>query len=244
VSENQVDLIAFSPHPDDVELACGGTVLKMGSSGHATAIVDLTAGELGSSGSSATRMEESRKAAEILGVTFRSKLHLPDGGLNSHSRDQLLAVVEAIRRHRPALVLAPYWEARHPDHREASRLIEDAFFLSGLARLSTEHRPYRPAAIFFYMCRVEFSPTFIVDVSDTFERKLEAIAAYESQFSRDAKEAVPTSINDPGFLERIKLRSRYFGSQIGVEHGEPFLSRHPVGVDDIFKLRYKKEERV
>ena len=124
MADSGLDLIAFSPHPDDVELSCGGTDARMSDAGYKTAIVDLTMGELGSSGSSETRIAESRKAAESLGVSFRSNLHLPDGHLSSHDNDQIMALVESIRTHRPALILAPYWESRHPDHGEASRLIE------------------------------------------------------------------------------------------------------------------------
>jgi bacillithiol biosynthesis deacetylase BshB1 len=243
-ADQKVDLIFFSPHPDDVELACGGTVARLGDLGHKTAIIDLTMGELGSSGTPETRIEESRKAAEYLGVQLRGNLRLPDGHLSFHDNSHIMAVVESIRTHRPDLIVAPYWDSRHPDHGEASRLIEKAFFFSGLSKISTEQAAYRPTAVFFYMQRFEFQPSFIVDVTDTFERKLRSIWAYESQFSREAPDSVPTPINDPGFLERIKLRARYYGSQIGVEHGEPFLSRYPIGIDDPFNLKYRKEQRI
>lgn len=229
----KVEVLAFGAHPDDLELACGGTLAKLARRGYRVVMIALTAGELGTRGTVELRAQEFAAAAGILGVSGHEILGLPDGGLGP-TPEQKAAVVEAIRRHRPGFVLAPFWKDRHPDHANAGRLVTEAAFLAGLGRFRPGSPAWRPLRVVYYPCRYEFRPSFVVDVSDTHEVKLEAIRAYRSQFAEPAGGSgePPTNISHPGFLEAVVTRGRQYGSYIGTEYGEPFLVREPIAVDD------------
>lgn len=227
-----IDLLAFGAHPDDVELSCGGLLAQSAKRGRSVAIVDLTRGELATNGTPAERADEAEAAAEALGVPVRENLELPDGGLTVEDPDQLAAVVEAMRHHRPAVALGPWVEARHPDHAAAGRLVERAVFLAGVARFRPElGAPHRPQRLVFYPQRVEVVPSFVVDVSAVYEQKAAAIACHRSQFG-GADGARPTLINAPLGLEAFEVRDRYWGATIGVRHGEPYRIRGPVPLAD------------
>jgi len=229
-----VDVLAFGAHPDDIELTCAGTVIKLARAGYRAGAVALTAGELGSRGSVETRREEFAEAARVMEVCFHDVLGLPDGNLRP-DREQKTRVIRVIRRLRPRTVLAPYWEDRHPDHANAGRLIGEAAFLAGLKKIDTNQPEHRPIRVLYYASRYEFEPSFVVDVTDTHESKLRAIRAYRSQFHHSEKGQfgdVETNISHPGFLEAVVARARQYGAYIGTAFGEPFLVREPLRVDD------------
>ena len=231
----QVDVLAFGPHPDDVELFCSGLLLKLNKQGYRTAIADMTRGELGTRGTVEIRAAEAARAGEILRVERRLNLEIADGRIRV-CEEQKIKVVEVLRRLRPRIVLAPYHEDRHPDHARASRLIEEAVFFSGVTKWHPGLEPWRPhMVIHYFMHRVE-SPSFIVDISAEMDEKLRAVRAHKSQFYDPASAEPETYISNPAFLESIKTRAAYFGFKIGVEYGEPFFVKSPLRIDNIMTL--------
>jgi len=227
------DLLAIGAHPDDVELMCGGSVAKAARAGRVVGLLDLTRGELGSRGDPETRRAESLEAARILGAAFREALDLGDGGLRTGREEELLLAAK-IREHHPRIVLAPFREARHPDHARAGRLVSDASFLAGLAKLGVPGPPHRPDRVVYYMERYLFLPSFVVDVSEVWETKMAAIRAFGSQFHREGSSEPRTHLSRPEFLGEIDARGRFFGSQVGVRYGEAFFSEIAPKVDDLF----------
>jgi N-acetylglucosamine malate deacetylase 1 len=224
------DVVAFAPHPDDLELGCGGTLIMLTGEGHRVGLVDLTRGEMGTRGTAEIRAREAEAGRQILGAAFRENLGFPDLGVAAGSPEQLKRVVEAIRRHRPRLVLVCSEHDRHPDHVEAARLVERACYVAGLAEYRAAGGPWRPARLLFYMGRLDFEPKVIVDVSAVFERKMRAAAAFQSQFFRDPDDPRVTPISEPGFFDRVSARFRHFGARIGATYGEPFDMREPLGL--------------
>lgn len=230
------DIAAFFAHADDAELTCGGTLALEASRGRRVAIVDLTRGESGSRGTPETRAAEAQAAARILGAEHRESLGLPDSRLVAapEMRD---VVVAAVRRLRPRLVLLPHWEQRHPDHTAASRLVYDAWFVSGLRNYRPElGAAFRPAKLVYVPSvteSVEAPPTFVVDVTAAWETKLKALAAYESQFRPTAADA-PNPLD--GFRAAAELSARRAGQRIGVAYGEGFVTREPLQVQDLLAL--------
>jgi len=233
-----VDLVAFGAHPDDVEIWCGGTLIKLASAGRRIVVVDLTAGELGTRGNAATRAEEAEEAAKILGIEGRENIGLPDGGVAATPEAER-KLAEAIRRLRPRSILVPYWRDRHPDHANGSRLIREAAFLAGLPRYGAEGPPFRPERIFYYMCWTEFEPTFIVDITAEFTRKMAAIRAFRSQFHPGAGRNPETRLTSPETEWMLKSRMAHHGSLIGVRYGEGFLVRDHLRVDDPLELAFR-----
>jgi bacillithiol biosynthesis deacetylase BshB1 len=229
-------VMAIGTHPDDIELTCGGTVAKLAWLGHDVRIFDLTCGELGSSGSKKTRATESKKAAQMLGVSVRECCGLPDAGLDHSDGEQVRVVVELLRKHRPSVVLAPYRCSRHPDHVEASEMVRRSVFLAGLRHFDAKGRPYGSTRILYYMGDVPFEPTFSVDIGRFFKKKMMAVRVYRSQFDRTRSDAYPTRLNKAGFLKRIETRAKYLGDLIGVDYAEGFLCEDPICVDDPIAL--------
>jgi bacillithiol biosynthesis deacetylase BshB1 len=230
-----VDVLAFSPHPDDVELGAGGTLAGLASKGRTFAICDLTRGEMGTRGTPGARALEARKAAEILGARFRETLDLGDGNLRT-DREAELAVIEVVRRSRPRIVLAPWHEDRHPDHGRAHRLVTSAAWYAGLKALATGVPSHRPQQVVYYPASYDFSkpPMFLVDVTATFEKKLAAIRAYESQFAGGPPGGEPeTYVSSQGFFDAISARARVFGRMANVPFGEAFQAALPPRLDDI-----------
>jgi N-acetylglucosamine malate deacetylase 1 len=221
-----VDVLAVAAHPDDAELGCGGTLLVAAARGYRTAVVDLTDGEASTRGSLEVRPRERERATEILGLAVRERLGLPDGSVGT-APDHRLAVVGAIRHLRPRVVLAPYPEDRHPDHAGAGRLAREACFFAAVRRIG-EGDPHRVAHLYHYMAHQPFTPTFVVDVSEVWGRKMEAVRAYRSQFG-DA-DPPATEIGDRRFLDILEDRASVHGSMIGVARGEPFHALGPVAV--------------
>ncbi len=230
----QLDLLAFGAHPDDVELGCGGTVIKMSDLGHKTGVIALTRGELGTRGSKKTRAQEFANAAKIMGIAAHKMLDIADGNV-AVTQENKLKVIREIRAHRPRIVLAPYWVVRHPDHGHASALIREAAFFAGLKKIDTGQAPHRPNKVIYYPGRFEFQPSFVVDISEQQERKLQAIQAYSSQFHNPEKAKYgndATNISSPEFLDALVTRDKQYGSYIGVPFAEPFLVREPMRLDD------------
>ena len=230
------DVLAIAAHRDDVELTCGGTLIKAVGQGHSTAIIDLTEGETGTRGSVEMRAQEASRAAEVMGVAARINLGLPDAGI-VNTPETRAALAKAIRRFTPRVVIAPAPEGRHPDHRAAAQLVRDACFVAGLAKVEPsvpKHRPHK--VIHCVSFREHFGkPTFVVDISDEFERKLEAIRCYASQFDgvTTAGEVYP---NGEPLLDIIRHQAAHYGSLIRVRYGEPFHTAETMRVDDVTRL--------
>ncbi|GAB4330837.1 MAG: bacillithiol biosynthesis deacetylase BshB1 [Calditrichia bacterium] len=229
--EKTIDIIAFGAHPDDVELGCGGTLLKLKQQGYSTAIIDLTEGEMGSRGTVAQRYRESARAAEILQIDHRENLQIPDGGVRV-TEEYLEKIVKVIRTYRPRLVFAPYHEDRHPDHVHSSRLISEACFFSGTAKKFPGLKPHRPNRVLYYMAKYEFDPSFVIDISDQFDTKLKALQAYESQFYNPDWPQEQTFISSRWFMDSVEFRARHFGWMAGVKYAEPFWIREKLALDD------------
>lgn len=226
-----VDVLAIAAHPDDVEMTCGGTLMRCGAAGRTFGILDLTRGEMGTRGSAEAREREGRRAAEILGASFRESLDLSDGGLET-DRDAELKVIDVIRREKPRLLLTSYPDDRHPDHRRAGELVTDAAFYAGLRKIETAHPAHRPQQTVYFSTGYLHTPTFVVDVTPFIEKRREAIRAFRSQF-HDADSREPeTVLSQRTFLDFLDGRARHFGFLIGVEFGEGFVSRRPPRVDD------------
>ena len=226
-----VDILAFSPHPDDVDLGCGGTLAALARRGQSFGIVDLTRGEMGTRGTPEIRESEARQAARILGARFRETLDLGDGQLRT-DRAAELRVVEAVRIARPHLVLAPLPADRHPDHVRASRLVADASWYAGLSKLETGLPPHRPDQVIFYAAYVFAPPTFLVDVSASFATKIAALRAYRSQFFDENSSEPETYVSSKGFFDGIEARARALGRIANVEYAEGFVSNVPPTLAD------------
>jgi bacillithiol biosynthesis deacetylase BshB1 len=231
-----VDVLAIAAHRDDIELTCGGTLIKAAAKGHRTAIIDLTRGEMGSKGSAELRATEASHAAEILGVAARENLGLPDAGIeNTPATRAQLAV--AIRKFRPRIVIAPATKGRHPDHRIASELVRDACFIANLKKVEPSVPPHRTHKIVHCVTyRQDFEkPTFVVDITEEFDRKLQAVRCYASQFdgATQAGEVYPTG--DP-LYEVVRFQASHYGSLIRTRYGEPFFTFETMRVDDVAGL--------
>jgi len=226
-----VDVLAIAAHPDDVEMTCAGTLVKLKAAGRRFGILDLTRGEMGTRGTDAIRRREAERAAEILGADFRDTLDFGDGGLTG-SREQELALMDVIRREKPRLVFTSFPEDRHPDHARAGRLATDAAFYAGLRKIETNHPAHRPQQTVYFSTGYLHEPDFVVDVTATMEPRRAAIRAFTSQFHREDSNEPLTVISQRTFLEMLEARARHFGFLIGVEFGEGFLSKRPPRIDD------------
>jgi bacillithiol biosynthesis deacetylase BshB1 len=231
-----VDLLAIAAHRDDVELTCAGTLLRARDAGYRTAIVDLTAGESGTRGSADLRAAEAVRAAEVLGVSERRNAGLPDAYLEN-SDDSRRIVVELIRHFAPRTVILPFAVGRHPDHRVASELGRDACYLAGLARYQAGGAPHRPSKILYALAYREdpVKPTFVVDITEQFARKMEAIRCYASQFdgAKAAGEIFPTGQD---LYSLVEIQNAHYGSLIRTRYGEPFFTHETLRVDDVVTL--------
>jgi bacillithiol biosynthesis deacetylase BshB1 len=227
-----VNVLAFGAHPDDVELFCGGIVIRLGELGYTTGVVDLSRGEKASHGNPDERARESEAASRELGLAWRDNLELPDTEL-APTHEQTVRVVAALRKHRPEIVLAPWREDRHPDHGAASELVTRAVFFAGVQRFSPDAgERFVPRQLLYYAMRHRMTPSFVVDTSSVAARKARAIACYQSQITRRAGDDVPTLISAPGATTAIEARDRYYGSMIGVSHGEALRAAMMPGLVD------------
>ncbi|MBV8390755.1 MAG: bacillithiol biosynthesis deacetylase BshB1 [Mucilaginibacter sp.] len=238
----KLDILVLPVHPDDAELGCSGTIVKEIALGKKVGIVDLTRGELGTRGSAEIRDQEAAASAEILGLAVRDNLGLPDGFFENNKSHQL-KVIEAIRRFKPEIVITNAYHDRHPDHGRASDLVEDSAFLSGLRKIETwrngeKQVEWRPKLVLHFIQDNYIKPDILVDVTEYWDKKLESIHAFSSQFYNPEWEGEPqTYISSPEFIQVIEARAREYGKSIGVKFAEGFISRKILGVNDLFDLK-------
>lgn len=232
-----VDILAIAAHRDDVEQTCGGTLLKMASLGHSTGILDLTKGELGTRGTAEDRAREADAAAKILKVSWRQALDIPDGRVEN-TWENRLKVARVIREQQPRVVILPYWKGRHPDHYTCSTLGYEACFLAGLAKLDLEGKPHRPFKIVYATLYYDIRPTFVVDITEQFEGRMQSLLAYKSQFTdQDAGRAdFPPQAE---IRERVAAMASYYGMLVGVRYAEPFLQKEVELVNDLMAIPVK-----
>lgn len=237
---NQVDILAFGAHPDDVELGCAGTIAKEISLGRKVGIIDLTEGELGTRGSVEIRYKESAKASEILGISVRENLKMRDGFFKNDEEHQM-EVIKMIRKYRPKIVLCNAIDDRHIDHGKGAKLVSDACFLSGLKRIETDlegekQEAWRPQVVYHYIQWKDLKPDFVVDISGFMDKKVEAIMAYDSQFYNPNTNDSVTPIATKNFLDSIKYRSQDLGRLIGTDFAEGFTAERYVAVNSLGDL--------
>lgn len=233
-TQQHVDILAIAAHPDDVEQTCGGTLLRMAELGYRTGILDLTAGEMGTRGTPEQRIAESEEAARRLLASWRGNLRFPDARLeNTISARMTLAM--QIRLLKPRVVILPYWEGRHPDHYRASELGFEACFLAGLRKLDEETEPHRPYKIVYASQYANVPPSFVVDITAQFERRMAALLAYQSQYG-PAPEGGGLFPGETEIRERLGAIARFYGNLIGVRYGEPFVVKETQRVDDLVAM--------
>lgn len=237
----KLDILVLAVHPDDAELGCSGTIARHIAQGKKVGVVDFTRGELGTRGSAEIRDAEAAKAAEILGLHARENLRFRDGFFSNDEAHQL-EVIKVIRKYRPEIIITNALDDRHPDHKRAGDLSNDACFLSGLPRIVTEldgvqQEQWRPSLVLQFIQDRYLQPDIIVDITDYMDLKLDSIKAYGTQFFNPEVEETPTYISSPEFFESVIGRAREFGKSIGATYGEGFTSRKLLGVDDLFQLR-------
>ncbi len=233
----KLDILAMGAHPDDVEITCGGTLIQAVRQGHAVGIITLTQGEIGTRGSVELRAQEFDQAAELIGTKVHHSLNLPDSNLAVTEAAKLM-VIREIRTYRPTLLFLPYWEDRHPDHGNASQLVQEAAFLAGLKKIDTGQPSFRPAQLIYYMSAWEFEPDFVVDISTVIEEKKQAILAYGSQVNNKVlrrNDEDETFISSPQFFEFLLARAAYFGHRIGKKYAEPFKIKGVLEVKDLLQ---------
>ena len=231
----KIDALFIASHPDDIEITCGGTCNKLVRDGKKVGIVDLTEGELSTKGNTETRNKETGKASKVLGIHFRENLGLQDGNIqnNLDNRNKLIKIIRTLK---PEIVFAPYPNDRHPDHINASNLIRESVFFSGLKKIEVENlKPYRPRRVFYYRHAYDFPISFIFDISDVFDTKIKAILCYSSQFynpkNNKIKKEPDTYISTKLFLDDLTHRAAFFGFKIGVKYGEPFFCYENLKID-------------
>ncbi len=240
--KERLDILAIAAHRDDVEQTCGGALIRMAEKGYVTGALDLTAGEMGSRGDAETRAREAAEAAREMLLSWRGNLGLPDARLEA-TLDAKLAIAAKIRELRPRTVILPYWEGRHPDHYRTADLGYEACYLAGLRKLelpgpagSPESAPpHRPAKILYASLYANVRPTFVVDISAQFERRLRALFCYRSQYA-DQPAAAGLFPPQEEIAERIRAVARYYGMLIGVQYGEPYVVKEMISVDDVVKM--------
>lgn len=237
----KLDILVLAAHPDDAEISCGGTIAKHVSLGHKVGVVDLTRGELGTRGTPAIRDAEATEAAKILGISVRENIGLRDGFFQNSEIDQL-KVIEAIRKFQPEIILTNAIHDRHPDHGRAAALVFESSFLSGLLKIETvsdgkSQLPWRPKAVYHFIQSQYITPDFVVDVTDYWDKKIESLRAFKSQFYDPQSKEPSTFISDPGFMKLIEARGHELGYSIGAKYGEGFTVKRLIGVDNLFQLK-------
>ena len=219
----KLDILAFGAHPDDIELGCGGTLIKHIFSGNKVGIIDFTTGDLGTRGSSEIRLNEAQNAANLMGLSIRENLNFKDGFFQNDDIHKK-ALIKMIRKYQPEIVLTNAPSDRHPDHGRASQLTIDACFLSGLEKIDTNQDVWRPKAIYHYIQFNNLTPDFVVDISDYFNKKIEVIKQYKSQFYDPDSTETDTVISSKSFFESIEYRAKDLGRQTFCDYAEGFIS--------------------
>lgn len=229
-----LDVLAIAAHPDDIEQTCGGTLMRMAARGYRTGALDLTAGDMGTRGTPELRIEESEAAAKAMGLAWRDNLRFPDARLENNIGARMTLAAK-IREVQPRTVILPYWQARHPDHYRCTELGYEACFLAGLRKLDAYTEPFRPFKILYASLYADVKPSFIVDISAEFERRMEALFCYRSQYGEvaDGSGLFPTQAE---IRERLGAIARFYGNQIGVKYGEPFVVKEAMAVEDIVAM--------
>ncbi len=236
-----LDSLVFAAHPDDAELSMAGTIAKMTANNFKVGIIDFTKGELGTRGTPEIRKEEARKAGDILKISVRENLSIPDGNV-SDNQENLMKVITVIRKYKPKIIFAPYFNDRHPDHIDVSKLVKRAMFQTGLNKVETfdngtAQTSFRPAHLYYYMQTYTFEPSFIIDISDSYETKMKAVRAYESQFFDPKSKEPETFISKPNFVSYIESRAHFYGFQIRKNYGEPFYCEEDIELDLLSLLK-------
>lgn len=229
-----VDLLAIAAHPDDVEQTCGGTMIRMAELGYRTGVLDLTAGDMGTRGTPEQRVRESQTAACHMLLKWRGNLYMPDARLENNIMARMTLAGE-IRRLRPRVVILPYWEGRHPDHYRTSELGYEACFVAGLRKIDETIEPHRPFKIIYAASYTPVNPSFVVDISAQFDRRMDALLAYESQYG-ETGEGGGLFPKREEIRERHAAIARYYGNLIGVRYGEAFVVKETIRVDDVMTL--------
>ena len=235
-----VDILVIMAHPDDAELLCSGTILSSINGGMSVGIIDLTKGELGTRGNEKIRLKEADDSAKVLGVKFRDNLDLRDGFFNVNEKS-ILSLIEKIRLHTPNIIITNAKIDRHPDHENASELVKKASFLSGLIKIKTkinnkDQDSFRPDIILYAIQNNYINPDFVVDISKYFDKKLDSIKCFKSQFYNPKSEEDESFISTEGFMNFINARSVEMGHSIGVKHGEGFTSDSKIKIDNLFNI--------
>ena len=229
-----MDILAIAAHPDDVEQSCGGTLIRMAEKGYRTGVLDLTAGDMGTRGSPEQRIAEAGDAAKHLQLRWRENLHFPDARLENTVGARMTLAVK-IREVRPRVVILPYWEARHPDHYRAGELAYESCFLAGLKKLDPYTEPHRPFKVIYSSIYANVAPSFVVDISAQFERRMSALLSYRSQYG-EVEEGSGLFPREREIRERLGAVARFYGNLAGVKYGEPFVVKETMRVDDIVTL--------
>lgn len=224
-AKESVDLLVFGAHPDDAEIGMGATIAKHALAGFKVAVCDMTRAELSSNGHPALRAQEAAKAAEVLGLMKRINLELPDRGLKYHE-EAVRKAAETIRTYRPRFVFAPYWKDRHPDHVACSELIQEAVFNAKLRKWETDLPAWTVERVYFYFINDTVDPDVAVDVTEVYDRKLQALSAYQSQFEQLEPDAAVTPLNQ-GYVRRVEYRDHLLGGRLGVSYAEGFVTPLP-----------------
>jgi bacillithiol biosynthesis deacetylase BshB1 len=237
----KLDILAFGAHPDDTELGCGGSIIKHIKQGKKVGVIDLTEGQLGSRGSIEQRYKEAAKAAKIQGLSIRENLGMEDGWFRN-DKDAQDKVIEMIRKYKPEIVLANAISDRHPDHGRGANLVAEACFYSGLLKVETFHKgtkqeAWRPRALYHYIQDYHIEPDFVIDVSDYWDQKIEAVLAFSSQFYNPESNEKETPISSKSFMDFLSARARTIGRPIQAEYGEGFTCTRYMGVNDLFDLK-------
>jgi bacillithiol biosynthesis deacetylase BshB1 len=238
----KLDILVLSVHPDDAELGCAGTILKHIAAGKKVGIADITRGELGTRGTAEIRDKEAAEAGRILGLSVRENLGLPDGFFQN-SKEYQLKIIEVVRKYQPEIVITNAYHDRHPDHGRASELVEASMFLSGLRKIETYfngelQQIWRPNLVLHFIQDNYIKPDILIDVTEYWNKKIESIHAYGSQFfNPEWKDEPQTYISSPDFIQVVEARAREFGKSIQVKYAEGFTSKKILGVDDLFNLR-------
>jgi bacillithiol biosynthesis deacetylase BshB1 len=231
---DSIDLLVFGPHADDIEIGLGGTVSRHAAAGHVVGLCDLTKAERSTNGTPEQRLREAADALRVLGAAWRENLGWPDGGIAT-TPDMIRDAVALIRRARPRTIAIPYWDDRHPDHVAASDVLRVAAFTSGLPRYVTEADPWRPDWVCYYFINDSAPPSFVVDVSDHYQKKRDALACYASQFAASREGATPTRLTSPTFRQLVESRDAQFGALAGVPFAEGIIVREPVQRSGLLK---------
>jgi bacillithiol biosynthesis deacetylase BshB1 len=230
----KLDILAFGVHPDDVELGCSGTIINAIVEGKKVGIIDLTQGELGTRGTIETRYIEASAAVKAMGVSARDNLKMEDGFFK-HDKKNIREVIRAIRKYQPEIILCNAPEDRHPDHGRSAKLVAEAAFLSGLRKIETKEdgkmqAAWRPTYVFHYIQDRFLQPSFVIDITESFDKKMEAILCYKTQFNSPKNDEPQTYISSPQFIETVKARALMMGKRIGVKYAEGFISEKTIGL--------------